>query len=110
MSIAAVVVKVKVPLGRGNAADAESAAQIVAGSAKFARRVQKAEVALAGFRNQYSSASNNDHSVWEHQVVLKDVTIEHDLVHFNAHLVIQEHGGDDSFTGSVTAVVIAQLA
>ena len=44
------------------------------------------------------------------QVVLKDVTIKDDLVHFNVHLAIQEQGGDNSFTGSVPAVVIAQLA
>jgi hypothetical protein len=110
MSIAVQEVKVRVPLGRGNAVDQNSAAQIVAASAKFARRVHKADVALAGFRNQYSSKDENDHSVWEHQVVLKDVTIKDDLVHFNVHLAIQEQGGDDSFTGSVTALVIAQLA
>ena len=40
----------------------------------------------------------------------QDATIKDDLVHFKVHLAIQEQGGDDAFTGSVTAVVIAQLA
>ena len=110
MSVAVQAVKVQVPVGWGNAVHANEPSQIVAASAQFARPVKTAEVALAGFRNQYPSRAEDDHSVFEHQVVIRDVTVNHDLVHFNVHSAIQAQGATDSFTGSVTAVVIARLA
>jgi hypothetical protein len=101
MSIAAKMVRVEFPLAFYT--------NPLPGHAKFAKSVSRAEVALRGFRIQYSK-KDDDHNIFVHGISVQIVDIERDVVNFRVFFNVQDDTeSQHAFTGAVEVVVIALL-
>ena len=79
----------------------------LAGSATFGRPVQSAHVALNGFKLDFSS---NDHHINIVEADTDIVSVNGPTVNFRVECQYADKNFDDSYSGYVTALVIAELA